>query len=138
MKEVPCGLGEKTENWVEKQHQHGGVVQRKRFCTIKHQTVRANARARSEHRDTNMQVVEQGLNVKNKSKRNLFSTGDKISVVERRKAQRVRQHIDALCRYYDPKEAKIEAAKSVIWLFIMSHRCEVDGSSERGRGVNIL
>ena len=63
---------------------------------------------------------------------NLSSTVDKISAVERRKAQRVRQRTNALRRYYEQKEAKMEAAKSVIRRFIMSHCCEVDGSSERG------
>ena len=104
-----------------------GVVKRKRFRTIKFKDkeVRANARARSEHRDNNVQVVVQGLNFKNKSKRNLSSTVDsKISAVERRKA-------DA--------EAKMKAVKSVIvWRFIMSHCCECEVDRVERARVNMV
>jgi hypothetical protein len=99
MKSVPRGLGEKMEDWVERQHQIGSR-QRRRFRTMKDLQRRASARARAEQRGKNAVVLARIALVINESKRKLKSAGDKKTAEERRMEERQRMRSDALKLYY--------------------------------------
>ena len=57
--EVPGGLGNKREDWIEQGHQYGSAL-RKQYRTTPNQEVRAKATARAAHRDWDPRVVEKG------------------------------------------------------------------------------
>jgi hypothetical protein len=77
MENIPGGLGDKMEDWVEKQHQMG-KQERARFCTMKNLQHRSDARARVVHRNSDPVVIAQTLKVDGVSKRKCKSkTRDK-------------------------------------------------------------
>lgn len=86
----PGGLGEKMEDWVELQHQ-SGCRERRRFRTTQNIAVRAKARARSNHRSTNPNVIARKNEVKSEFTKAPNSENIKISVVrkEEREARRM-------------------------------------------------
>ena len=74
---IPGGLGDKMEDWVEKQHQIG-MQERARYRTMKNLQHRSDARARVVHRNSDPVVIAQTLKVDGASKRKFNSeTRDK-------------------------------------------------------------
>jgi hypothetical protein len=58
MKNIPGGLGDKMEDWVERQHQWG-MRQRRRFCTVQDPLVCALAIEKATYRNTHPDVLVQ-------------------------------------------------------------------------------
>jgi hypothetical protein len=58
MKNIPGGLGDKMEDWVEHLHQWG-MQQRWRFCTVQNPLVRAMAREEASSHNTHPDVLAQ-------------------------------------------------------------------------------
>ena len=58
MKNIPGGMGDKMEDWVERQHQWG-MQQRRRFRTVQDPLVRALAREKATSRNTHPDVLAQ-------------------------------------------------------------------------------
>ena len=80
MENIPGGLGDKMEDWVEKQHQMG-KQERARFRTMKNLQHRSDARARVVHRNSDPVVITQTLKVDGVSKRKFKSeTRDKKGI----------------------------------------------------------
>jgi hypothetical protein len=69
MSSIRGGLGEKTEDWVEWQHQEGGKA-RARFSRIRNLDLHANARAKTEQRDANASVIARIAEVQEATSRN--------------------------------------------------------------------
>ena len=67
---IPGGLGDKMEDWVELQHQWGMRL-RRQLRMVKDPLVRANARAKVLHRDTNPDIMEFSAVVKGDSKKEI-------------------------------------------------------------------
>ena len=77
---IPGGLGDKMEDWVEMQHQMG-KQERVRFCTMKNLQHRSDARAWVVHRNSDLVVIAQTLKVDGVSKRKFKSkTKDKEGI----------------------------------------------------------
>ena len=84
MIEIGGGLGNKMEDWVEKQHQMG-KRERTRFCTMRNLQERANARAWVLHRNSDPVVIAQTLKVDSASKHKFKSeTRDKEGIESKR------------------------------------------------------
>jgi hypothetical protein len=58
MKNIPGGLGDKMEDWVERLHQWG-MQQRRPFCTVQNPLVRAVAREKAGFCNTHPDVLAQ-------------------------------------------------------------------------------
>ena len=104
MKAVEGGLGDKMEDWVELQHQWGMRL-RRRFRTVVDPLIRARARAKVLHRDTNPHVVAYSELVSDHYRRDLKE--EKILKEAIRKEQREKRRMDALEAY---EAAKVMAS----------------------------
>ena len=65
MKNIPEGLGDKMEDWVERQHQWG-MQQRRRFRTVQDPLVRVLAREKATSCNTHLDVLAQMENCQKK------------------------------------------------------------------------
>ncbi len=93
---VAGGLGQKREDWVEKQHQTTSVL-RKQYRSTKDKDVRATAAARASHRDTNPDVMDHIAATDKKGKRG--PRKDHISAAEIRSKARLENRMQALGRW---------------------------------------
>ena len=84
------------EDWVELMHQWG-MRQRRRLRTVKDPYVRAKARERALHRDTNPEVVAHSTEVKSKTERNMKEP--KVLKETKKREERVKNRMAALAAY---------------------------------------
>ena len=84
MKNVPGGLGEKMEDWVERQHQDG-KRSRDTYRRVANIQARADARAHKDHRRCRADVRAQAELVKSDASRNLKGVKDESAEMKRRK-----------------------------------------------------
>jgi hypothetical protein len=113
MKNLPGGLGDKMENWVECQHQWG-VCMRRRFWTVQDPLVHALAREKAASRNMHPDVLAQVESTDVENKRNLSERkADLISI--KQKKQRDERRFHAL-EYFG--RAKEETLAWVAVLFI--------------------
>ena len=87
MKNIPGGLGDKMEDWVERQHQWG-MQQRRRFRTVQDPLVRVLAREKATSRNTHPDVLAQV---------DATDTGNKQKMSEKRLMLYPRDEIAARC-----------------------------------------
>ena len=96
MIEIGGGLGNKMEDWVEKQHQMGKREQM-RFCTMQNLQKRADARARVLHRNSDPVVVSKTLEVNGASKRKFNGErGEKEGIEASREMERQEKRLQVL------------------------------------------
>lgn len=99
MENIPGGLGNKMEDWVEKSHQLGKRL-RARFRTMRNLQKRAKARQRVEHRDSDPAVIHQILQVEMASKRKFNADReDKQTAAQSRESERMAKRAKALEDY---------------------------------------
>jgi hypothetical protein len=87
MKNIPGGLDDKMEDWVERQHQWG-MQQRRRFRTVQDPLVRVLAREKATSRNTHPDVLAQV---------DATDTGNKQKMSEKRLMLYPRDEIAARC-----------------------------------------
>jgi hypothetical protein len=96
MENIPGGLGDKMEDWGEKQH-HMGKQERAQFRTMKNLQHRSDARARVVHRNSDPVVIAQTLKVDGAPKRKFKSeTRDKEGIESLRERERHTKRFKAL------------------------------------------
>lgn len=112
MKDVPGGIGDKVEDWVERWHQTG-IRLRQRFRCVKNPMVRARARDKAVYRNTHPDVIACLEAVNRGSKRKLVKRN--IDYVElRRKRQRDEGRSEALSFYEENKD------KILAWMTLLA------------------
>jgi len=77
MKNIPGGLGEKMEDWVELMHQIGARA-RRRFRTTKDVQMRAGFKARMDQRGSRADIKKRISEVAEETKRNFVKPITKI------------------------------------------------------------
>lgn len=122
MKNIPGGLGDKMEDWVERQHQWG-MRQRRRFRTVQDPLVRALAREKATSRNTHPDVLAQVDATDTGNKRKLSEKkADVIST--RRKLQRDVGRFQAIKYFADTKE------QTLPWAEVLFYDGKVDFDSQ--------
>jgi len=99
MENIDGGLGDKMEDGIEKSHQTG-KRNRGQFCTVQHLQIRAEARQRRVHRNSDPAVVAARINVHESSKRKF--TGDQLekeTIEESRMRERKEKRLKVLDEY---------------------------------------
>jgi hypothetical protein len=130
MKNILGGLGDKMEDWVERQHQWG-MRQRMRFCTVQDPLVRALAREKATSRNTHPDVLAQVDATNTGNKRKLSEKkADVISM--RRKLQRDVGQFQAIKYFIDTKE------QTLPWAEVLFHDGEVDSDSQNADRMEYL
>jgi hypothetical protein len=110
MRNIPGGLGDKMEDWVERLHQTG-MRERQRFRTVQNPIIRALAREKAVSCNMHTNVLAQVDKTNEGNKRNLVKTKvDRISM--RRKRQQDVGRQEAM-EYFD-KESKKELTWSAL------------------------
>jgi hypothetical protein len=107
MKNIPGGLGDKMEDWVERLHQWG-VQQRRRFRTVQNPLVRAMAQEKASYRNTHPDVLALVEATDEGNKRKLSENNEVDILSIKRKMQREEGRIKAL-EYFEEfsKEEKL-------------------------------
>jgi hypothetical protein len=107
MKNIPGGLGDKMEDWVERLHQWG-MQQRRRFRTVQNPLVRTMAREKASSRNTHLDVLAQVEATDEGNKRKLLENNEVDILLIKRKRQREEGRIKAL-EYFEEfsKEEKL-------------------------------
>jgi uncharacterized sporulation protein YeaH/YhbH (DUF444 family) len=95
MKNIPGGLGDKMEDWVERLHQWG-MQQRRRFRTVQNPLVRAMAREKASSRNTHPDVLAQIEATDEGNKRKLSEKNEVDILSIKQKMQREEGRIKAL------------------------------------------
>ena len=107
MKNIPGGLGDKMEDWVERLHQWG-MQQRRRFRTVQNPLVRAMAREKASSRNTHPDVLAQVEATDEGNKRKLSENNEVDILSIKRKMQREEGRIKALENFEEfSKEEKL-------------------------------
>ncbi len=122
MKNIPGGLGDTMEDWVERQHQWG-MQQRRQFCTVQDPLVRVLAREKATSRNTHPDVLAQvdATDTGNKQKC-LEKKADVIST--RQKLQQDVGRFQAIKYFIDNKE------QTLPWPEALFRNGEVDSDSQ--------
>lgn len=124
------GMGDKMEDWVERQHQWG-MQMRRRFRTVQNPLVRALAREKADSRNTHPDVLAQVDATDKGNKRKLLV--EKVDILQmKRKRQREEGRFEAM-QYFD----KIEEEK-LTWSRIIFDDGKVDAFSENGKIVGLF
>ena len=124
------GLGDKMEDWVERQHQWG-MQMRRRFRTVQNPLVRALAREKADSRNTHPDVLAQVDATDKGNKQKLLV--EKVDILQmKRKRQREEGRFEAM-QYFD----KIEEVK-LTWSRIIFDDGKVDAYSENGKIVGLF
>jgi hypothetical protein len=113
MKNIPGGLGDKMEDWVERQHQWG-MRQRRRFRTVQDPLVRALAREKATSRNTHPDVLAQVDATDTGNKRKLSEKKADI-ISTRRKLQRDVGRFQAIKYFADTKEQTLPWAEVLFY-----------------------
>ena len=130
MMNLPGGLGDKMEDWVERQHQWG-MQMRRRFRTVQNPLVCALAQEKADSRNTHPDVLSQVDATDKGNKRKLLV--EKVDILQmKRKRQREEGRFEAM-QYFD----KIEEVK-LTWSRIIFDDGKVDAYSENGKIVGLF
>jgi hypothetical protein len=121
MKNIPGGLGDKMEDWVEHQHQWG-MQQRRQFCTVQDPLVHALAREKATSRNTHPDVLAQ-VDVSDTGNKQKLSEKKADVISTRRKLQRDVGWFQAIKYFIDTKE------QTLPWVEVLFHNGEVDSDS---------
>jgi len=107
MKNIPGGMGDKMEDWVECLHQWG-IQQRRRFRTVQNPLVRAMAREKASSRNTHPDILAQVEATDEGNKRKLLEKNEVDILSIKQKMQREEGRIKAL-EYFEEfsKEEKL-------------------------------
>jgi hypothetical protein len=145
MVNIDGGLGNKMEDWVEKQHQMG-KRERMQFRTMQNLQNRANARARVLQRNSDPVVVCQTLEVNGASKRKFNGErGKKEGIEASREMKRETKRLKALNDYGSSIKKK-EMSLTFWWILSggatkkpeeekpKSKGTKPEGSTSRGEG----
>jgi len=145
MVNIDGGLGNKMEDWVEKQHQMG-KRERMQFRTMQNLQNRANARARVLQRNSDPVVVCQTLEVNGASKRKFNGErGKKEGIEASREMKRETKRLKAL-NDYGSSIKKEEMSLTFLWILSggatkkpeeekpKSEGTKPEGSTSRGEG----
>ena len=97
MKNIPGGLGEKMEDWVELMHQIGARA-RRRFRTTRDVKMRAGFKARMDQRGSRADIKKRISEVAEETKRNFVKPITKIE--DERRGLREERRFEALKQYY--------------------------------------
>ena len=111
MKNVLGGLGEKMEDWVERQHQDG-KRSRDAYRRVANVQARADARAHKGHRRCRADIRAQVELVKSDASRNLKRVKDESAEMKRRK-ERVANRKAALEQFGRPMRIIFRSVKTV-------------------------
>jgi hypothetical protein len=103
--QIPGGLGEKMEDWVELMHQIGNRA-RVRFRTTKDLEARAKARARTAHRAANTGVMARIAEIADEFARKKDPLALAVGLEDERRAIRERRRFDALIHHIARKRAE--------------------------------
>jgi hypothetical protein len=134
MENIPGGLGDKMEDWVEKQHQMG-KQERARFRTMKNLQHRSDARARIVHRNSDPVVIAQTLKVDLASKRKFKSeTRDKEGIESKRERERHTKRFKALDDWDIIKQENEYALTLMGLLLTDTAKPNAKGSTKGGGG----
>ena len=125
MKNIPGGLGDKMEDWVERLHQWG-MQQRRRFRTVQNPLVRAMAREKTSSRNTHPDVLAQIEATDEGNKRKLSEKNEVDILSIKQKMQREEGHIKAL-EYFEEFSKK----EKLTWV-------EITFDDVKGRGEKIV
>ena len=109
MKNVPGGLGEKMEDWVEHQHQDG-KRSRDAYMRVANVQARADARAHKGHRRCRADIRAQVELVKSDASSNLKRVKDESAEMKRRK-ERVANRKAALEQFERPMRIIFRSVK---------------------------
>ena len=101
------GLGDKLEDWVERAHQTG-ARKRKRWASTIDRDVRANSRSKIEARDSHPEVRAYTAGVDERNKRKFKDESARVSKVEIRKQERMKNRMETLLAYESKHEAELE------------------------------
>ena len=123
MKNIPGGLDDKMEDWVECLHQWG-MQQRRRFCTVQNPLVRAMAREKASSRNTHPDVLAQVEATDEGNKRKLSENNEVDILSIKRKMQRVEGRIKAL-EYFE----EFSKEEKLTWVEIIFN--DVKGGGEK-------
>jgi len=123
MKNIPGGLGDKMEDWVERLHQWG-MQQRRRFRTVQNPLVRAMAREKASSRNTHPDVIAQVEATDEGNKRKLLENNEVDILSIKRKMQREEGRIKAL-EYFE----EFSKEEKLTWVEIIFN--DVKGGGEK-------
>jgi hypothetical protein len=123
MKNIPGGLGDKMEDWVERLHQWG-MQQRWRFHTVQNPLVRAMAREKASSRNTHPDVLAQVEATDERNKRKLSENNEVDILSIKQKMQRKEGHIKAL-EYFE----EFSKEEKLTWVDIIFN--DVKGGGEK-------
>ena len=110
MKNIPGGLGEKMEDWVELMHQIGARA-RRRFRTTRDIQMRAEFKGRVEQRGSLADIKTRISEVKEETTRNFKKPIEKIE--DERRVLREERRLNALKQYYVRRAMAKKIVKAV-------------------------
>jgi hypothetical protein len=119
MKNLPGGLGDKMEDWVERQHQWG-MRMRRRFRTVQDPLVRALAREKAASRNMHPDVLAQVESTDVGNKRNFSSEKKANPISIKRQKQRDEGRFQALEYFGHAKE------ETLTWAMVLFNDGKVD------------
>ena len=119
MKNLPGGLGDKMEDWVERQHQWG-MRMRRRFRTVQDPLVRALAREKAASRNMHPDVLAQVESTDVGNKRNFSSEKKTNPISIKRQKQRDEGRFQALEYFGHAKE------ETLTWAAVLFNDGKVD------------
>ncbi len=125
MKNLPGGLGDKMEDWVECLHQLG-IHMRRRFCTVQDPLVHAHAQEKATSRNMHPNVLAQ-VEVTDAGNKQILSEKKADLILTKRKWQRNEGWFQAL-KYFN--HSKVER---LTWAAILFHNGKVDLYSKTNR-----
>jgi hypothetical protein len=119
MRNIPGGLGDKMEDWVERLHQWG-MQQRRHFQTVQNPLVRALAREKATSRNKQPKVLAQVDATDAGNKRKFLSDKKADVALTRRKRQRDVGRFEAITYFDHMKE------ETLTWAEALFHDGKVD------------
>ena len=128
MKNIPGGLGDKMEDWVERLHQWG-MQQRRRFRTVQNPLVRALAREKATSRNKQPKVLAQVDATDAGNKRKFLSDKKADVALTRRKRQHDVGRFEAITYFVHMKE------ETLTWAEALFHDGKVDSY---GDNANVM
>jgi hypothetical protein len=132
MENIPGGLGDKMEDWVEKQHQIGKQEQA-RICTMKNLQHCSDARARVVHRNSDPVIIAQTLKVDDALKRKFKSkTRDKEGIESLHEREHHTKRLKALDDCNIIKQENENAPALMGLLLTDTAKPNAEGSTTRG------
>ncbi len=112
MKNIPGGLGDKMENWVERLHQWG-MQQRRRFCTVQNPLVHAVTQEKAGSCNTHPDVLAQVKATDEGNKRKISEKKEVNILLIKQKLQCNEGWFKAIKYFDDVREEKLTWAEII-------------------------